>query len=100
MAEELDCRSYLVSGKVQGVSFRYHTQQQACVRGLVGWVRNLNSGQVEVLACGPKKGVFELGQWLKRGPALASVDNVQEKEWKPIQFSSFTIDETGEARCW
>ena len=43
----------IVRGIVQGVGFRYYTEDQAARRGLVGWVRNRSDGAVEVLVEGP-----------------------------------------------
>ena len=47
----------IYSGIVQGVGFRYTTCQYASTAGLVGWVRNLPDGRVEVVAEGPAKDV-------------------------------------------
>ncbi|HEX5421444.1 MAG TPA: acylphosphatase, partial [Gammaproteobacteria bacterium] len=46
------CRRFLVSGRVQGVGFRYATAQKARELALAGQARNLDDGRVEVLACG------------------------------------------------
>ena len=46
------CRRFKVSGRVQGVGFRAATLDEAERLGLTGWVRNIASGDVEVLACG------------------------------------------------
>ncbi len=71
------CVKCLVSGRVQGVSFRAHTRHQALQLGLRGWVRNVPSGQVEVLACGPTVEVEKLIAWLWQGPAEARVADVR-----------------------
>ena len=65
-----------VSGRVQGVSFRYHAQQQARALGLAGYARNLEDGRVEVLAVGADDAIAKLESWLRRGPALARVERV------------------------
>ncbi|MBN2067436.1 MAG: acylphosphatase [Candidatus Diapherotrites archaeon] len=57
-----------VSGHVQGVNFRYYTQQHAKTLGLKGFVRNLVDGRVEVLAQGSKEGLEKMCQWLRLGP--------------------------------
>jgi acylphosphatase len=71
------CRHCFVSGRVQGVSFRYYTLQQAQRLGISGWARNLADGRVEVLACGSAKAVESLHAWLHEGPSLAYVTEVQ-----------------------
>jgi len=54
---------------VQGVGFRYYTQQQAQTLGLTGHARNLPDGSVEVLACGNEQQVGTLISWLQAGGA-------------------------------
>ncbi len=97
----LECRSYLVFGCVQGVGFRFNTQRTAKKFGLRGWVRNLSSGAVEVLACGPKAEMQDFEEWLKRGPVNAEVSMFKIKNWedRPME-SDFCIGPTGEAICW
>ncbi len=63
----------VVSGRVQGVGFRYATVDQGNLHRLTGWVRNLPSDQVEVFAQGPEKDVDQFLAWLAIGPRLASV---------------------------
>ena len=65
-----------VSGRVQGVSFRYYTQQQARALGLAGYARNLPDGRVEVLAIGDDAALEQLARWLAHGPSLARVAEV------------------------
>lgn len=66
----------IVRGRVQGVSYRAHTQAQAERRGLVGWVKNLPDGSVELEAQGPAPEVEALLAWCHDGPDLASVSGV------------------------
>lgn len=70
------CKNYFVTGKVQGVWFRAHTQREAEKLGLTGWVRNLPDGSVEVLACGNEAALVQLESWLRRGPERALVTEV------------------------
>lgn len=77
-----------ISGIVQGVFFRSHTQEAARGLELTGWVRNLRDGRVEVVAEGPKDKIEQLIQWCHEGPPEASVNNV-EIQWH---------DATGEFR--
>ncbi|MGH8160544.1 MAG: acylphosphatase [Gammaproteobacteria bacterium] len=67
------CRRFFVSGRVQGVGFRYATAAQARRLGLMGHARNLDDGRVEVLACGDQAALDELGDWLNEGPPAARV---------------------------
>ncbi len=69
-------KHFIISGKVQGVFFRKHTQEQACQLGLHGWVKNLLDGKVEVKAFGETEQLEKLHQWLNQGPRLARVDSV------------------------
>lgn len=65
-----------VHGYVQGVGFRYTTRRFAHQIGVVGWVRNLPSGAVEVWAQGPAEAVDRLAAFLEQGPRGARVDRV------------------------
>ena len=80
-----------VCGRVQGVFFRYFVSDLAEKAGLVGFVRNLPSGDVvEVQAEGDKQQLERLVEKLKKGPPGASVDRV-EISWSEFsgQFSDF-----------
>lgn len=70
-------RQFLIRGRVQGVSFRAHTRQQAIGLGLIGHARNLPDGRVEVQAMGTETALAALESWLWRGPSLARVDQVE-----------------------
>jgi len=63
----------IVHGRVQGVSFRYHTTRAARPLGVVGWVRNLADGTVEVRAEGQREALESLAAWLEHGPDYARV---------------------------
>ena len=69
-----------VQGRVQGVSFRYTTQQRAISLGLKGWVRNERNGDVSLLAEGPKETLLTLLAFVETGPRAARVDKVSA-EW-------------------
>ena len=64
-------------GRVQGVGFRYFAIDEAQRLGLVGWVRNLDSGDVEVWAEGPREGLETFLDTLEKGPRLAIVHSVK-----------------------
>jgi acylphosphatase len=67
----------LVTGKVQGVYFRFNMQQVAMKNSVVGWVRNLPDGNVEALLEGNKEDVNQVVRWSKIGPENARVDEVE-----------------------
>ena len=78
-----------VSGKVQGVFFRYGTKLKAQKLGLTGWVKNLSDGRVELIACGEKEQVEQLHKWLFKGPIEAHVTNVERKDTALQDHESF-----------
>lgn len=67
----------LVSGDVQGVSFRAATVDEARRLGVHGWVRNVADGRVEAQAEGERAKVEALVRWCGRGPPAARVADVQ-----------------------
>lgn len=69
-----------VSGKVQGVGFRRTTLQKAQQLGLTGYVSNLPTGQVEILAQGSFPAVDQLVSWCQHGVGLAQVSDVWVEE--------------------
>lgn len=89
---------FLVSGRVQGVSFRYFTQKRASSLKIVGWVRNLRDGRVEILAAGDQGALAELETAIARGPLLARVDGIERKPADiKLQLTGFQIREDGES---
>ncbi|MBP5981367.1 MAG: acylphosphatase [Halomonas sp.] len=71
------CLRALVTGKVQGVGYRYATQKQALLANITGHAKNLDDGRVEVLMCGDSEKVKALSEWLRKGPAQARVTHVE-----------------------
>ncbi len=69
-------KRFFVSGRVQGVGFRYFVQDHAAVEGVHGYVRNLPDGRVEALIEGDDESVLRVERALRRGPASARVDDV------------------------
>jgi acylphosphatase len=80
-----------VSGKVQGVYFRVSSQQKAIDYGLSGYARNLADGDVEVFLSGEEENVQKMLAWLKDGPDLAEVTQVQQKQVDWQEHSFFSI---------
>ena len=81
-----------VTGRVQGVCFRWATQAEATRLGVVGWVRNRSDGAVEGVFEGPQAVVDALIRWCHGGPAAATVLNVAV-EWESAtgEFGGFEI---------
>lgn len=86
------CIHCYVSGKVQGVWFRAHTQKLARQINLTGWVKNLPDNRVEVFACGQPENLEKLFVWLKTGPELAKVTDVSYEELPWQVFNDFNIE--------
>jgi len=81
-----------VEGRVQGVGFRYFVIQNAEELNLMGWVRNLDSGDVEVTAEGNKGVLDKLLEALRRGPGSGYVANVRV-DWQEAsgEYKRFRI---------
>ena len=67
---------FVVTGRVQGVGFRYATRQMARRLGLSGWVANRPGGDVETCARGDAASLAKFEAWLWEGPAHARVEAV------------------------
>jgi acylphosphatase len=68
-----------ITGRVQGVGFRAWTAHQAERRRLRGWVRNRRDGSVEALVIGEAGAVEAMVETCRRGPPMASVDDVERE---------------------
>ena len=80
-----------VTGRVQGVSFRWYTQEQARRLGLTGWVRNEPDGSVLLHAEGEDEAVDALLAWCHEGPTLARVRGVAVREAGPTGATGFEV---------
>lgn len=82
----------LIKGRVQGVYFRAHTQEQALKLGLKGYVRNLPLRRVEAVFVGPREPVEQAIAWCHQGPPRAEVSEVSVSWADPDQqFQGFEI---------
>lgn len=84
-------RHYIVRGHVQGVGYREFARKRAEELGITGMVRNLDDGNVEVIAAGTKSQLDALAGYLHRGPQFGQVNGVTESEHGPIKSRGFTI---------
>ena len=82
----------VVSGRVQGVFFRYFTKENAQKLGLFGWVKNTGDGNVELVAEGEKGDLEKLIGKLRKGPPLATVRDLKV-EWddNSEEFTGFSV---------
>ena len=80
---------WIVSGRVQGVSYRYFTQQAARELELTGWVRNLADGSVEVQVAGDSQVLERFRQRLREGPRFGRVDGIEES---PLDLDQLVRD--------
>jgi acylphosphatase len=71
---------FVVSGRVQGVGFRWFVLRSARSLGLTGYVSNLPDGHVEVVAAGTEGQIAELEALLRKGPPAARVTGVEKIE--------------------
>ena len=81
----------LVSGRVQGVSFRDSTREKAQALGLSGWVRNLPDGSVEAVFEGGGDRVEEMLSWCEEGPPSARVRHVSAEDEEPGNLQGFEV---------
>lgn len=84
-------RRALVSGRVQGVGFRFFAERAARSAGVKGWVRNLPDGRVETVAEGEEDAVSRYLEKIGRGPFGGSVAGLQVEEHTPQGFQRFEI---------
>ncbi|UPA11542.1 acylphosphatase (plasmid) [Borrelia parkeri] len=84
---------YLISGKVQGVGFRFFTEQTATKIAIKGFVKNLDDGKVEIVAFFDNKEQIELFEkTLKKGNGYSKIENIEKKildERYPFDFKNF-----------
>jgi acylphosphatase len=86
-------RKFLIRGDVQGVGYRFFAQRAAARHQVVGYVRNMPDGTVEVFAEGPANNVEEFKKDLVTGPQWAIVEQVEEISLEPNGlYSSFRIE--------
>jgi acylphosphatase len=82
----------IIRGRVQGVGFRFAAYDEAKDLALAGWVRNLATGDVEIVAEGSRENLQMLAAWAHQGPPSARVTGVRE-EWSDFtrEFNEFRV---------
>ena len=83
---------FLIEGRVQGVGYRMSAQIAAQKIGITGWVRNLRSGQVEMVAEAEPAQLEQLLEWAWQGPNFAQITDISlEKITATGEFTQFEI---------
>lgn len=94
--EDTAVRAYrwVISGRVQGVGFRWFVLRAAQRLGVRGWARNLWDGRVEVMGQGALSMLQDFEEGLHKGPLLSRVENVEKVEVtsEVSTFKSFEIN--------
>jgi acylphosphatase len=90
-ASKKSARRWFISGRVQGVGYRYFAQKAATSLNLSGYVCNLDDGRVEVYAAGPADTLDEFAGMLHRGPRFGEVRSVEQQEAELHHHGSFHI---------
>lgn len=91
MNEEARCVSISVKGRVQGVAFRHHTQNQARKYNISGFVKNMPDGSVYIEACGEENHMELFISWCRKGPVMARVTQIHMQEIPMQDFDGFRV---------
>jgi acylphosphatase len=86
-------RRFLVSGRVQGVGFRFFAADAARRENLSGSVRNLEDGRVDVAVEGEAESVDRFERALRQGPSRSRVEHVMVEDTEPLARPGFFIDD-------
>ena len=85
----------VIHGRVQGVGYRYSMTGAARRMSVTGWVRNRRDGTVEAIVQGVPSAIDQITDWARRGPAGASVTQVEVfEDAEPEIYASFTQQST------
>ena len=91
MAEKLHYK-IVVTGRVQGVGYRWSAANEAIRRNITGYVRNQSDGSVYIEAEGTSEQLDPFVDWCRRGPGMSHVKSVSIIKGSPINFESFRIE--------
>jgi len=83
----------LISGRVQGVGFRFNAKRKAKKLRVKGWVKNLDNGKMKAVVEGEEKDLEKLIEWVKKGPFTAKVTDtdIEFEDYKG-EFNKFKIE--------
>ena len=88
----LSARRFVVSGRVQGVGFRFFVEDVARREGVGGWVRNLPDGRLEAVAEGDLEAVDRFEAKIRRGPPAARIEAVEASDELPsMRMRTFEV---------
>ena len=87
----MKCVHLIVSGKVQGVFFRANVRNKANELHLKGYAKNLDNGDVEIVAQGEEDLVNKLVEFIKKGPGISKIEGNKIKHKEPESFNNFEI---------
>jgi len=88
---ERSARHVTIAGRVQGVAFRWYTQERAEALGVTGWVRNLVDGRVEAWVEAEPAALESMLAYIRQGPSHAHVAECDVRERDPQGFSDFVV---------
>ncbi len=90
--EHVSAYNLRISGRVQGVGFRYATLRKAQRYGVAGWVRNMADGSVEVECEGESGEIDRFIRFLSKGPPGSHVRSVDKRIITPKGYTRFTVE--------
>jgi len=82
----------VVTGRVQGVGFRWNAAREAINRGINGFAKNLSDGSVYIEAEGSREQLDSYLEWCKKGPRLSVVEYVKADTFPPVNYTDFRIE--------
>jgi acylphosphatase len=75
----------LLEGQLQGLNFRYHAHQQAKKLGLVGFIRTLSDGRIEIDVQGPEEDVMKMLAWCQASPQSEHIKTILYRHDQPTE---------------
>lgn len=81
-----------ISGRVQGVGFRWSVAKEAQNTGIGGFVKNLSDGSVYIEAEGLKEQLENFVDWCRSSPGLSEVESVDIESGEPVNYTQFRIE--------
>jgi len=81
-----------VTGRVQGVGFRWSAANEARIKGIKGIVKNLSDGSVYIEAEGDREQLNNYLEWCKKGPGFCNVESVNVESFPPVNYTDFHIE--------